>query len=331
MTCLVDRELQQVKLCQPYEEQPAKQASFTDQIGIPSVSSIAFGLVALFLFLVLLNSLRVVRQQTVVVVERLGKFHRVLGSGLRMKIPIIESFAHVRGLAIGQNEIDAETKTKDNVFVDITVAIQKRIVPTKVFESVYLLNDPNEQIEAYVLDVVRAKVPGLTLDELFERKAEIADAIEADLSARMNEYGYQIVSALVTEIEPAENVVAAMNEINVAQRERVAAAEKGEADRIIAVKAAEAEAQSKALQGKGIADQRKAIVDGLRESVEHFREGVPGATPQDVMNLVLMTQYFDTLKEIGVESNTIMLPHSPGALGDLMTQIQAAMRASESK
>ena len=182
------------------------------------------------------------------------------------------------------------------------VAVQYHVLPDKVYDAFYRLANANMQITAFVFDVVRARVPRIKLDDLFEKKDEIADAVKNELSHVMYDFGYGIVKALVTDIDPDHKVKEAMNAINAAQRMRVAATEKGEADRILKVKAAEAEAQSKALQGKGIADQRRAIVDGLRESVDEFQKSVPGTSPQDVMNLVLMTQYFDTLKEIGASS-----------------------------
>src|SRR5205823_4020920 len=192
------------------------------------------------------------------------------------------------------------------------------------YEAFYKLSDADMQITAFVFDVVRARVPRIKLDDVFEKKDEIADAVKNELDHVMSEFGYGIVKALVTDIDPDHKVKEAMNEINAAQRLRVAAAEKGEAERILKVKSAEAEAQSKALQGRGIADQRKAIVDGLRASVEEFRHGVPGATAHDVMSLVLLTQYFDTLKEVGLASktNTILIPHSPGSLNDVMSQVR---------
>jgi regulator of protease activity HflC (stomatin/prohibitin superfamily) len=213
----------------------------------------------------------------------------------------------------------------------VVVAVQFFVLPDKVYEAFYKLAHAGTQITAFVFDVVRARVPKIKLDDLFEKKDEIADAVKSELAHVMNEFGYGIVKALVTDIKPDSKVKEAMNEINAAQRMRVAASEKGEAERILKVKAAEAEAQSKALQGKGIADQRKAIVEGLRESVDTFQRGVPGATAQDVMNMVLMTQYFDTLKEIGAASqtNTILIPHSPGNLTDLAGQLRNAMISSE--
>ncbi len=269
----------------------------------------------------------VVRQQSAAVIQRFGKFVRVAHSGLNIKLPLIEAVSGHVSLRVDQLEVKVETKTEDNVFVHLTVSVQYLVKQDKVFAAYYKLQDPDAQITSYVYDVVRARVPRMKLDDVFEKKDEIADAVESELSHTMDEFGYDIVKALVTDIEPDAKVKEAMNEINAAQRMRVAAAEKGEAERILRVKAAEAEAQSKALQGKGIADQRKAIVDGLRESVSDFQESVPGTSPQDVMNLVLMTQYFDTLKEIGstAKTNTILLPHSPGALTDIAGQIREAI------
>jgi regulator of protease activity HflC (stomatin/prohibitin superfamily) len=232
---------------------------------------------------------------------------------------------------VNQLEVKVETKTEGNVFVHLTVSVQYLVKHDKIYAAYYKLQGSRLQITSYVYDVVRARVPRMKLDDVFEKKDEIADAVENELSHTMDEFGYDIVKALVTDIEPDTKVKEAMNEINAAQRLRVAAAEKGEAERILRVKAAEAKAQSKALHGKGIADQRKAIVDGLRESVHDFQESVPGTSAQDVMNLVLMAQYFDTLKEIGAASktNTIFLPHSQDALSDIAGQIRDAIVAAD--
>jgi len=269
----------------------------------------------------------IVEQQTLAIVQRLGKFQRLGTPGLNFKVPLIDWVADTVSLRIQQLSVKAETKTEDNVFVHMHVAVQYQVIEEKVYDAYYQLADAESQIRSYVFDVVRARVPRIKLDDLFEKKDDIATAVQEELSHVMSVFGYRIVKALVTDIEPDPKVKEAMNEINAAQRMRVAASEKGEADRILKVKSAEAEAQSKALQGKGIADQRKAIVEGLRESVDVFQRGVPGATAQDVMNLVLMTQYFDTLKEIGASSatNTILIPHSPGSLTDLSAQMRDAM------
>jgi regulator of protease activity HflC (stomatin/prohibitin superfamily) len=207
------------------------------------------------------------------------------------------------------------------------VSVQYYASTDNVYKAFYSLDDTRAQITSFVFDVVRARVPGLILDEVFEKKDEIADAVKAEISTVMDDFGYSILKALVTDIEPDSSVKSAMNEINASQRLRYAATEKGEADKIIQVKAAEAEAESKALQGKGIADQRKAIIEGLSESVDEFQKNIPGANAQDVMNLVLITQYFDTLKDIGGQSktNTVMIPHSPSGMKDFADQIRDAM------
>lgn len=277
--------------------------------------------------LILFSSFTIVEQQTMAVVQRFGKFKRILGPGLNLKLPFIETIAGRISLRIKQLDVRVETKTEDNVFVFAIVSVQYYVHPENVYEAFYKLQNPEQQITSFVFDVVRARVPRLKLDDLFEKKDEIAIAVKDELKQVMEDFGYVILKALITDIEPDAHVKAAMNEINAAQRLRVAAVEKGEAERIIMVKAAEAEAQSKALQGHGIANQRRAIVEGLRESVSEFQESIPGATAHDVMNLVLMTQYFDTLKEIGASSttNTILIPHSPGNLSDLSDQIRNAM------
>lgn len=288
---------------------------------------VVLGLVALGLLVILSMSVFTVQQQTTALIEQFGKFVRIARPGLNFKIPFVEAISGLINLRVQQLDVKVETKTQDNVFVHVVVSVQYHVLTDKVYEAFYRLADPQGQITSFVFDVVRARVPTLKLDDVFEKKDEIADAVKNELAEVMDDFGYGIVKALVTDIDPDAKVKEAMNEINAAQRMRVAAAEKGEADRILKVKAAEAEAQSKALQGKGIADQRKAIVEGLRTSVEEFRQGVPGATAHDVMNLVLMTQYFDTLKEVGMASrtNTILIPHSPGGMSDLMDQFRNAM------
>ncbi len=286
--------------------------------------------VGLPLLIILAFSFYTVQQQSSAIIERFGKFQRIAGPGLNLKIPIIDRIADRVTLRLQQLDVRIETKTEDNVFVTILVSVQYFVKPDRVYEAHYRLTDPGAQITSFVFDVVRARVPRMKLDDVFEKKDEIADAVRSEISAVMEEFGYGIVKTLVTDIEPDGHVKASMNEINAAQRMRVAAVERGEAERIMKVKAAEAEAQSKALQGKGIADQRRAIVDGLRESIDHFQKAVPGASAHDVMNLVLMTQYFDTIKELGHAShtNTILLPHSPGGLGDLISQIRQTLISS---
>jgi regulator of protease activity HflC (stomatin/prohibitin superfamily) len=285
---------------------------------------IALSIRGMFVFFSLLFTFFTVEQQTAAVMQRFGKFVRVARPGLNLKVPWFEWVAGRLNLRVQQLDVKVETKTEDNVFVHILVSVQYFVLPDKIYDAFYKLDDAATQITSFVFDVVRARVPKIKLDDVFEKKDEIADAVKTELAQVMDDFGYGIVKALVTDIDPDEKVKDSMNEINAAQRLRVAASEKGEAERILKVKAAEAESQSKALQGKGIADQRRAIVDGLRESMDEFQKSVPGATAQDVMNLILMTQYFDTLKEIGASSqtNTILIPHSPGILTDLAAQLR---------
>lgn len=288
---------------------------------------------AAFLLLVgffLKSSFFVVHQQSVSIVERFGKFSRIARPGLNLKIPLVERVAGRANLRVQQLDVSVETKTLDNVFVRVVVSVQFYVIPDAVFNAFYRLSDAATQIRSFVFDVVRARVPNIAIDDVFQRKDDIAEAVKAELSEVMGGFGYGIVKALVTDIDPDAHVKAAMNEINAAQRMRVAAQERGEAEKILRVKAAEADAQAKALAGRGIAEQRRAIVEGLRESVDEFQRTVPGTSPQDVMNLVLMTQYFDTLKEIGATSptNTILIPHSPGALADISAQLRDAMITS---
>jgi regulator of protease activity HflC (stomatin/prohibitin superfamily) len=268
-------------------------------------------------------SLFTVKQQTAAVVQRFGKFVRIADPGLNILIPFIERVAGVVNLRVDQLDVKVETKTEDNVFLHVMVAVQFYVQNDKVYEAFYKLQDPEKQITSFVFDVVRARVPKIKLDDVFEKKDEIAIAVKEELEQVMSDFGYGIVKALVTDIDPDKKVKESMNEINAAQRMRVAASEKGEADRILKVKAAEADAQSKALQGKGLADQRKAIILGLKESVSDFKESLPNSTEQDVLNLVLLTQYFDTIKDLGMNSNsnTVMIPHSPGAVNDMMQQV----------
>ncbi len=271
-----------------------------------------------------------VAQQTNVVVEAFGKFSRVAKPGLNLKIPLVERIAGKVNLRIQQLDVSVETKTKDNVFVKVVVSVQYYVLPEKVYDAFYRLDNTQNQITSFVFDTVRSRVPTIILDELFENKDDIANAVKHELSQVMDDFGYGIVKALVTDIDPDPKVKLAMNEINANQRLRVAAEEKGEADKILKVKLAEADAESKALSGKGIADQRKAIIDGLRDSVDEFQKSIPGTSPEDVMNLVLITQYFDTLKDIGTTNNkgTIFIPHSPGTMGDLVNQIRESMISS---
>jgi regulator of protease activity HflC (stomatin/prohibitin superfamily) len=286
-----------------------------------------FWVLLLLIIATVVSGLFTVRQQTSAIVERFGKFTRIAPAGLNLKIPFIDRIAGRLSLRIQQLDVKIETKTKDNVFVNVIVSVQYYVLPSKVVEAFYKLQDPQGQITSFVFDTVRARVPSLILDDLFEKKDEIAQAVKSELDNVMDDFGYGIVKALVTDIDPDAKVKTSMNEINAAQRLREAAIQQAEADKIRVVKAAEGEAESKALQGQGIANQRKAIIDGLKESVQNFNKSIDGTSAEDVMNLVLMTQYFDTLKEIGMSgrSNTIMIPHSPGGMGDISEQMRNAI------
>ena len=265
------------------------------------------------------------------VVQRFGKFVRIAGPGLNFKTPWFESVAGRVNLRVQQFKVEVETKTQDNVFVKVMVSVQYQVIQSKVYEAYYKLNSPGDQITSYVYDSVRSQVPKMVLDDVFAKKDDVADAVKRELATVMDDFGYSIIKALVTDIDPDPKVKSSMNDINAAQREQVAAQARGEAEKILKVKQAEAEAEAKALQGKGIADQRKAIISGLRDSVEAFKESVEGASAKDVMALVLMTQYFDTLKEVGAQdkSNIIFMPNSPGAVPDFLQQIQNVIVGTE--
>ncbi|XP_074562738.1 hypersensitive-induced response protein-like protein 1 [Curcuma longa] len=216
---------------------------------------------------------------------------------------------------------------QDNVFVNVIASVQYRAMANKASDAFYKLTNTRTQIQAYVFDVIRATVPKLNLDNVFEQKSEIAKAVEDELEKAMSTYGFEIVQTLIVDIEPDEHVKRAMNEINAAARLRVAANEKAEAEKIIQIKRAEGEAEAKYLSGLGIARQRQAIVDGLRDSVLGFSGNVPGTSPKDVMDMVLITQYFDTMKEIGAsnKSSAVFVPHGPGAVRDIAQQIRDGM------
>ena len=272
-----------------------------------------------------------VQQQSCAIIERFGKYHRISNSGLHFKIPFIDTICTKLSLKINQLNVTVETKTQDDVFVSLVVAVQYRVLPDKVYEACYMLQDPEQQIKAFVFDLVRAQVPLLILDDVFSKKDDIANAVKTELEGQMAEFGYGIIKALVTDVDPDANVKAAMNEINTAQRLRIAATEKGEAEKIMKIKQAEAEADASILQGKGIAGQRQAIIEGLGESVEEFVKQIPGTDPSRVMDMVLMIQYIDTLKEIGgnSKSNVVFVPHSPGNVNDLASQIQETVFAAQ--
>lgn len=261
-------------------------------------------------------------------VQRFGRHVRTHRAGLNFKFPIVERVVGKVSLRIRQLDVEVETKTQDNVFVRMVVSVQYVILPDKVEDAFYKLTDPLKQIESYVFDVVRSQVPKLTLDTLFENKDDIAHAVKTELAEVMDDFGYDIIKSLVTDIDPEAKVKSAMNQINTEQRLRIAAKERADANYIEVVRAAEADAESKRLQGVGIAKQRYEISKGLSEAVTTFREEVgQEVSSRVVMDLLTLVQYFDALKDIGADagSKVILVPHSPGVLGDLISQIQTAV------
>lgn len=283
---------------------------------------IALGILLLFW------SFFVVKQQTAVVVERFGRFHSIRNSGLQMKIPLVDRIAGKLSLKIQQLDVIVETKTLDDVFVKLKVSVQYVVIRDKVYDAFYKLEYPHEQITSYVFDVVRAEVPKMKLDDVFVKKDDIAIAVKSELQDAMLDYGYDIIKTLVTDIDPDAQVKAAMNRINASEREKIAAQFEGDAARILIVEKAKAEAESKRLQGQGIADQRREIARGLEESVEVLNK--VGINSQEASALIVVTQHYDTLQAIGEETNTnlILLPNSPQAASDMLNNMVASFTAS---
>jgi len=292
---------------------------------------IPVAVVAIFALSLVLGSFFTVSTAQVAVITRFGKFLRVAEPGLNWKMPYFDTVAGIVSLRVNQITLTMETKTKDNVFVTIPISVQNRVHPEKVYDAFYKLSDPTAQIKSYVEQVILGHVPGMTLDEVFASQSSIAAAVKLELDSDMSTFGYEIVNVLVTDIVPDSKVKSAMNDINAAQREQVAANARGEAEKILVVKKAEAEAESKALQGQGIANQRKAIIEGLQTSVEQFQKAVEGSTSREVMQLVLVTQYFDTLKSIGEsdKTNTLFVSHSPSAVKEVSDQILESMLGAQ--
>ena len=292
---------------------------------------IPLGIGALIFLTLVLGSFFTVNTSQIAIITRFGKFLRVADPGLNWKAPYFDTVAGIVSLRVNQITLTMETKTKDNVFVTIPISVQNRVRPEKAYDAFYKLSDPVAQIKSYIEQVILGHVPGMTLDEVFASQSSIAAAVKEELDADMAAFGYEIVNVLVTDIVPDSKVKSAMNDINAAQREQVAASARGEADKILVVKKAEAEAESKALQGQGIANQRKAIIEGLQTSVEQFQKAVEGATSKEVMQLVLVTQYFDTLKSIGEsdKTNTLFLTHSPAAVKEVSDQILESMLVAQ--
>ena len=277
---------------------------------------------------ILLSSFFTVKQQTAVIIERFGKFQSIRHSGLQLKIPIIDRIAAKVGLKIQQLDVIVETKTLDDVFVKLKISVQYVVIKDKVYDAFYQLEYPHDQITSYVFDVVRAEVPKMKLDDVFVRKDDIAIAVKAELQEAMSEYGYDIIKTLVTDIDPDAQVKEAMNRINASEREKIAAQFEGDAARILIVEKAKAEAESKRLQGQGIADQRREIARGLEESVEVLNK--VGINSQEASALIVVTQHYDTLQSIGeaTNANLILLPNSPQAGSDMLNNMVASFTAS---
>lgn len=285
-------------------------------------------IVIVLALLLIAGTFFMVKQQTSAIIERFGRFHSVRNSGLQIKIPLIDRIAGRINLKIQQLDVIVETKTKDDVFVRLKISVQFEVVKDKVYDAFYKLENPAAQITSYVFDVVRAEVPKMKLDDVFERKDDIANAVKLELNEAMADYGYDMIKTLVTDIDPDEQVKDAMNRINASEREKVAAEFEAEAERIKIVAKASAEAESKRLQGQGIADQRREIARGLEESVDVLNR--VGINSQEASALIVVTQHYDTLQSIGEEakSNLILLPNAPQAGSDMLNNMIASFSAS---
>ena len=280
--------------------------------------------------LIVISSLYVVKQQSVAIIERFGRYQKISDSGIHMRVPFgIDKIAARVQLRVLQSEIVVETKTQDNVFVTMNVATQYRVNESNVKDAYYKLMRPESQIKSYIEDALRSSVPKLTLDELFEKKDEIALEVQKQVAEEMSTYGYIIVKTLITKVEPDAEVKQSMNEINAAQRKRVAAQELAEADKIKIVTAAEAEAEKDRLHGVGIAEQRKAIVDGLADSIKELKGANVDLTEEQIMSILLTNQYLDTLNNFADKegNNTIFLPANPDGVENIRTQILTALKA----
>ncbi|BAN92766.1 SPFH domain-containing protein [Streptococcus dysgalactiae subsp. equisimilis] len=287
---------------------------------------IAFGVI--IILAIVASTLYVVRQQSVAIVERFGRYQKTATSGIHIRLPFgIDKIAARVQLRLLQSEIIVETKTRDNVFVTLNVATQYRVNEQNVTDAYYKLMKPESQIKSYIEDALRSSVPKLTLDELFEKKDEIALEVQHQVAEEMSTYGYIIVKTLITKVEPDAEVKQSMNEINAAQRKRVAAQELANADKIKIVTAAEAEAEKDRLHGVGIAQQRKAIVDGLAESIQELKDANISLNEEQIMSILLTNQYLDTLNTFAAKGNqTLFLPNTPNGVDDIRTQVLSALK-----
>jgi regulator of protease activity HflC (stomatin/prohibitin superfamily) len=273
--------------------------------------------------LLVLKSFIIVKEQSALIIERLGKFNKVSHAGLGLIIPFIDKKAANINLRVQQLDVEVETKTADDVFVKMQVSVQYQIGREFVKEAFYSLDNPKNQIASYIFDEVRAEVPKMELDDVFAKKDDVAFAVRQNIAEQMQDYGYSIIKALITDIDPDHKVKESMNRINAAKRDKEAALQEAEGSKIRVIKAAEAEAEAKRLSGEGIAAQRLEIVRGFKLSIEDFQKSLIHVKPEEVMQFVLMTQYFDTLNHIGSNSKntSILLPHSPNAINDFRDQI----------
>jgi regulator of protease activity HflC (stomatin/prohibitin superfamily) len=289
------------------------------------VISIVYFILFVIGFGLLSGSVFIVTQKTAVIIERFGRFHSVCFSGLNFKLPIVDRFAAKQNLKIQQLDVDVETKTKDNVFVNAKVSVQYQIIREKAAESFYKLDNPRMQIESYVFDVVRSEIPKLILDDVFSNKDAVAESIKHALAESMEGFGYSIRNSLITDLQPEASVKNAMNRINATEREKDAAANEAEAQKIKLVRIAEADAESKRLQGEGLANQRKEIAKGIKESIETIKEC--GVDEDEVMTLLLVTQHYDAIQDVAKNSvtNTVMLNYSPSGISDVASQIREAV------
>lgn len=285
--------------------------------------SVTYAIVGAITLLLIIKAVIIVREQSAYVIERLGRYNRIAHSGFGLIIPFVDRKAGVMNLRVQQLDVNIETKTLDDVFVNLTVSVQFEVTRSNVKDAFYALDNAKSQIASYVFDDVRAEVPKLELDDVFAKKDDIAIAVQRNIANSMERFGYNIIRALITDIDPDHKVKDAMNRINAAKREKEAALEEAEAKKIKIVKEAEAEAESKRLSGEGIAQQRLEIVRGFKESVEDFKKSLENVTHEEIMQFVLMTQYFDTIKDIGANSknSSILMPHSPGGMRDFQDQI----------
>jgi len=297
-------------------------------IGLTFFIVMSLAIIGGIILAIIFSSFFVVQQQEIGIVERLGKFNRIKRAGFHLKIPIIERIKK-QSLKVQQLNVNVESKTSDNVFVTVQVSVQYKVPDDddKIYKSVYELTEPEEQMKSYIFDIVRAEVPRLSIDEIFNEKSKIAMAIKKGVGKSIEDYGYIILEALITDIKVDERIQQAMNDIVASEREKIAVIQRSEAKKIEMIKAAEAEAEAKKLQGTGIANQREEIIRGFRHSIEDLKS--INIKEDEILKFVLLTQYFDTLKDVAASpSNTIMLPGSPKGFSDFEDSIREAMISS---